>query len=193
MMNIKLIKAACAGITLTICSFANAGIIDNGSYTTVDGLDWLDWTLTQSETQSTALAANIGWRTATLIEMESMMNTMFSTTFTWDVSGIDVGLGAVAGVQNYKATFLQLFGATGNQYTYASAEGVGLVGFGDYAYAAVGRPGGGDHPFDDINFASSFSGVALVRSSISVPEPSTLAIFALGMIGLASHRFKKQS
>ena len=26
-----------------------------------------------------------------------------------------------------------------------------------------------------------------------VPEPSTLAIFALGMIGLASRRFKKQS
>jgi hypothetical protein len=29
--------------------------------------------------------------------------------------------------------------------------------------------------------------------SQSVPEPSTLAIFALGMIGLASRRFKKQS
>jgi hypothetical protein len=27
----------------------------------------------------------------------------------------------------------------------------------------------------------------------SVPEPSTLAVFALGMIGLASRRFKKQS
>ena len=26
-----------------------------------------------------------------------------------------------------------------------------------------------------------------------VPEPSTLTIFALGMIGLASRRFKKQS
>jgi hypothetical protein len=30
-------------------------------------------------------------------------------------------------------------------------------------------------------------------TSVSVPEPSTLAIFALGMIGLASRRFKKQS
>ncbi|WP_259366433.1 MULTISPECIES: PEP-CTERM sorting domain-containing protein [unclassified Colwellia] len=30
-----------------------------------------------------------------------------------------------------------------------------------------------------------------LSSSVSVPEPSTLAIFALGMIGLASHRFKK--
>lgn len=33
----------------------------------------------------------------------------------------------------------------------------------------------------------------VVVSSVSVPEPSTLAIFALGMIGLASRRFKKQS
>ncbi|TWX66411.1 PEP-CTERM sorting domain-containing protein [Colwellia sp. C1TZA3] len=29
--------------------------------------------------------------------------------------------------------------------------------------------------------------------NVLVPEPSTLAIFALGMIGLASRRFKKQS
>jgi len=34
--------------------------------------------------------------------------------------------------------------------------------------------------------------IALYRSA-QVPEPSTLAIFALGMIGLASRRFKKQS
>ncbi len=37
----------------------------------------------------------------------------------------------------------------------------------------------------------SEGGIVLVRS-VSVPEPSTLAIFALGMIGLASRRFKKQ-
>jgi len=30
-------------------------------------------------------------------------------------------------------------------------------------------------------------------TKVDVPEPSTLAIFALGMIGLASRRFKKQS
>jgi hypothetical protein len=32
-----------------------------------------------------------------------------------------------------------------------------------------------------------------VETVSNVPEPSTLAIFALGMIGLASRRFKKQS
>ena len=35
--------------------------------------------------------------------------------------------------------------------------------------------------------------IPTVEKNIDVPEPSTLAIFALGMIGLASRRFKKQS
>jgi hypothetical protein len=33
----------------------------------------------------------------------------------------------------------------------------------------------------------------IVKAGVEVPEPSTLAIFVLGMIGLASRRFKKQS
>jgi hypothetical protein len=34
-----------------------------------------------------------------------------------------------------------------------------------------------------------------VRQSVSVPEPTTIAIFALGLLGLglASRRFKKQT
>lgn len=47
---------------------------------------------------------------------------------------------------------------------------------------------------------STFSGTSSSHAfgmefdnSVDVPEPSTLAIFALGMIGLASRRFKKQS
>ena len=39
--------------------------------------------------------------------------------------------------------------------------------------------------FNDVTFKSSHVN--------SVPEPTTLAIFALGMIGLASRRFKKLS
>jgi len=48
----------------------------------------------------------------------------------------------------------------------------------------------------DVNAATQVhvaTGSFLVRSVIQkVPEPSTLAIFSLGMIGLASRRFKKQ-
>jgi len=38
-----------------------------------------------------------------------------------------------------------------------------------------------------------FGGLASAPRPPSVPEPSTLVIFALGMIGLASRRYKKQS
>ncbi|MCJ8319050.1 MAG: PEP-CTERM sorting domain-containing protein [Colwellia sp.] len=49
---------------------------------------------------------------------------------------------------------------------------------------------GGDGVFDSTVFieASSFS-----DDSVGVPEPSTLAIFALGIFGLASRRSKKES
>lgn len=40
--------------------------------------------------------------------------------------------------------------------------------------------------FDNITFGS------VDPDKVEVPEPSTLAIFALGMMGLASRRFKKQ-
>jgi len=43
--------------------------------------------------------------------------------------------------------------------------------------------------FDDVSYTRSNQG----QPQMSVPEPSTLAIFALGMMGLASRRFKKQS
>ncbi len=39
---------------------------------------------------------------------------------------------------------------------------------------------------------SNWAGFVLIKTQ-EVPEPSTLAIFALGIIGLASRRFKKQS
>ena len=42
----------------------------------------------------------------------------------------------------------------------------------------------------NIPNTSSFE---ILAEGVSVPEPSTLAIFVLGMIGLASRRFKKQA
>jgi hypothetical protein len=46
--------------------------------------------------------------------------------------------------------------------------------------------------FDFTGNSASFQITTSSGTSTSVPEPSTLAIFALGMIGLASRRFKKQ-
>jgi len=48
--------------------------------------------------------------------------------------------------------------------------------------------------FNTANDREFYTSVALVRnvSSTSVPEPSTLAIFALGIMGLSARRFKKK-
>ena len=42
-------------------------------------------------------------------------------------------------------------------------------------------------------FDIGFDNVSIITQTTSVPEPSTLAIFALGIIGLASRRFKKKA
>jgi len=61
----------------------------------------------------------------------------------------------------------------------------------------IDRIGGKYYYTSNTTISGSLSnptyGVALVRNVAEVPEPSTLAIFALGMMGLASRRFKKQS
>ena len=43
------------------------------------------------------------------------------------------------------------------------------------------------------NMADELLSTLLVKKSVNVPEPSTLAIFAFGVIGLASRRYKNQS
>ena len=48
--------------------------------------------------------------------------------------------------------------------------------------------------FDSLlSYESAIFSTMLVKSSVDVPEPSTIAIFALGMFGLASRKFKKNN
>ncbi len=69
----------------------------------------------------------------------------------------------------------------------------GLFAFG--GTLSTSRDGGYDRLFGYTGFgAGGVNAVHLeLNTTVDVPEPSTLAIFALGMIGLASRRFKKQS
>ncbi len=65
-------------------------------------------------------------------------------------------------------------------------EGYSLLANNDYILrlTASGEGNGNNAGFDNLVINGDLT---------SVPEPSTLAIFALGIIGLASRRFKKQS
>ena len=61
--------------------------------------------------------------------------------------------------------------------------------------AGVGKVIGNRFAFRTPTNAQQFyiNALAVDASHVTVPEPSTLAIFALGIMGLASRRFKKQS
>ncbi len=185
-MNLKIIKAAFAGLMLSVSCFANSGIIDNESYTTVDGIDWLDFTATINMTQTEALAANQGWRAATLAESLRLMDTMYGHKLIYDDNGrSEWGLliDGSASTNMFKA----LFGNTnGRGFSHASLEGIGSISV-SRRYATVG--GGRTYGWHDVDFRSEYAGIALVRS---VPEPSTLAIFALGIMGLGFRRIKNQ-
>jgi hypothetical protein len=197
-MNFKLLNTVVIGLVLSASSLvniANAGIIDNGSYTTVDGLDWLDWTATVSMTQVEAIAANSGWHGANAEQMQMLMNTMFDMQFIWNSNGESVQ--AVVDKDVKKLYFESLFAGPTFSHPHnmasplARSVGAGLVGFGwcnGCSYLAGSEPA----QSGATGVSNAWSGVALVRTSIAVPEPSTLAIFALGIIGLASRRFKKQ-
>jgi hypothetical protein len=85
--------------------------------------------------------------------------------------------------------------ATGNSLTTAWVEGdqyVKLTGLADQMgdLTLTVYAGGGSEWTTIAGLQISESGAASVAAN-AVPEPSTLAIFAIGLMGLASRRFKK--
>lgn len=191
-MNLKMIKAAWIGLVLSVSGLANATLIDNGSYTTDTeaGLEWLDWTTTSGETQADAIATfgSGGWRIANQTEVYELFNNYFDTTLIYTSENY-VNSAGIPDYTNKFTEFKDLFGSNNGTQVFARIEGLGLIGlqsshiFGGYLPGTYGA----------INLNRTREGVALVRDSVQVPEPSTFAIFALGMIGLVSRRFKKQS
>ena len=113
---------------------------------------------------------------------EGGINKIYSGSMIIDVQG-GFGGGAGAGThQNYES----------------NAGGGGGYSGGGGSNSRLGAGGGGgnyyigDFKSSGYNTGNGFVSFVLLDVT-DVPEPSTFAIFALGMIGLASRRFKKQS
>ncbi|WP_025566108.1 PEP-CTERM sorting domain-containing protein [Psychromonas sp. SP041] len=102
------------------------------------------------------------------------------------------------GVNNLVSTtaFFIDAGDAGSRYAAISSDYTRLGNEIVYRAAVIG-----DNGQFDISSTHTLFGVALYRNAetiasantVTVPAPSTFAIFALGMIGLASRRFKKKS
>lgn len=184
-----------------------------------NNLEWLQWSETRGKSLDQALAdyASQGWQLASGAQMAELFNTFDLSygEFVWQ-DGVsnrqdtpqDVD---IESADDRELIFVSLFGDTigrrGWQYSGA------MFGFGDndntYNWAQVSDdwglilPGDAPSPFQEgenrlqFNYSQIGSfrsglGVALVRSadSTEVPEPTALALFGLGLAGIALRRRK---
>jgi len=193
MMNIKMLKAALAGLILSVSGFANAGLI-NFDY---DGPGKLD----------------VDTAGITLVSFTVIDDSIITDLDVYvELSGSFTGNNSLW--ISHLGTDVQLFNSPGCcEFATGSMESL----FDDEAASLPSWPNKVG-TFKAVDLLSAFDGLSLAGSwtlsiqdtspypnegddlitwairgtAQEVPEPSTLAIFALGIMGLASRRFKKQ-
>jgi hypothetical protein len=142
-----------------------------------------------------------GWSWASIDEIKTLFQTI-----TGQISGI-TGTYYLAEVgSSWGSQYANLFGGIdyGNGIITVGGLGSTQRNAGNAIFSSLQEavnPAGADFLRSNANWFSKdlragFSGAWMYRSAantVAVPEPSTLAILALGLIGLAARRFKKQS
>jgi hypothetical protein len=197
-MKFKLFGRALAGlILLSSSSVANAGLIeadlsvanDNlAVYDTSSNLTWLDLSQTFGMSINTAINNFSEFRLANQSEVIGLWTSQYP------LIDFNLQFNYLAADVNTGNQIMSLFGSI-YEHTF------GMYVQDNSVIANIGTRTDGRLFTDEnwisytssLDYQSSWHGVYMVQKSESVPEPSTLAIFALGMIGLASRRFKKQS
>lgn len=196
-MNI--LKIVILTIIISTCSLAKAGIINGTDSTFIDtatGLQWMDFGVnnihTYNEVSNLLTTTYDGWDLAS----QTQVLQMWSNLMTPLSSNIDIP----------QSEYFIRYSSFTNNYTALTAiigennSGIALGWFEDdsgqlsYAYtngSNLSQVYGKNVNFDSYRTNRSFSFSTMLVRSTNVPEPTTLAIFALGMIGLASRRFKK--
>jgi hypothetical protein len=192
-MTFKFLKIIGIGFILSVSTLANATLIDNGDYSTDNesGLDWLDWSATFNMTQSVALSSQPGWRLANFSELDQMLRKMFGPEPFVPTYTPTLFYGSeIVDFVSKRDRFTNLFGVfliLPNQ-SESTVEGLGKFGV-DQSFLYIGNS---PSYFGAVEFKQEWHGVPLVRAA-QVPEPSTLAILVLGLIGLSFRRLKKKA
>jgi hypothetical protein len=185
-MNVKMLKAALAGLVLSVSGFANANLIVGDFYTDENNLN-LQW----EYVGSFDLAAGPRW---------------FGSTPYNGIEAAAFNFGALSANEAYAlssnkiADYNDIRDFLVNHYAWYDSYG-SRFGISEFGESVVANQAGGT-TYDarlDISAYVKDRGVlgqnynhVFKAVTTSVPEPSTLAIFALGIMGLASRRFKKQ-
>lgn len=199
-MNVKMIKAAFAGLVLSVSGFANAGLIidiyDNGAGLTEINLSGSDTVVSGGQSGINGFwvfdnaLLNLGTNNDTFSILDPL--NVFSTSDGNNNNLADVyteiGSCCSFGLRVSDHSFVI------NPQDVITISGRILVNknfsdwnAGTYIYSYIGSSGA-------VGKTSNLSeGLTINIGEVSqVPEPSTLAIFALGIMGLASRKFKKQ-
>jgi hypothetical protein len=216
-MKFNVLKATLAGLVFTVSCLvnsANAGLIVSGEIRNIDGDN--DSAIDDSLISQISFYVSAG----TSLTIDSLVREINNTDLNGDgeITGFDnfmrlfAGTTYLTGNDDYSTTgrdSLHRYDSLIN-YTFATA-GTYMVTVGQLSYSTQealqgydtnrlynNRESGGelDHGDWRLTFTAnggSVSNVNVINGVSQVPEPSTLAIFALGMIGLVSRRFKKQS
>jgi len=203
-MNIKMLKAAFAGFIILISGFANATLINfediysdlgeesdpgsyyflshgvtfSGDYYGVNGGvsngDVGNWDF--DGTNGSAYLGNnrVGGVTTTMSFTNIISSISFDLGENFDdtnIFSINLFLGSAL-VDSQNLTVIDNDNGTGTWETFNSSQ--------QFDYITITGQGSSGWGLDNIEFTTT-----------AVPEPSTLAIFALGLMGLASRRLKK--
>jgi len=205
-MTNKLLKSVLAGVFLSVTSLANAGLITTNTDSALNGADILTFEnevdgkfssrLFNNEvtisTTGALLALDSSLAGSYGMQGRSIKNTS-GQNYIFDFSTAISAFGWNWGAADQGGWKISLFD-NGNQLisSYDIAAQTSANGYANF-YGATGVN------ISRVTLANSTAGdyamidnLHYVKSS-SVPEPSTLVIFAIGIIGLASRRFKNKS
>ncbi len=208
-MNSKFLKVALVSVVLSVSGFANAGLIPFGIQTDIDTTTLTNngWSLNFQSVWGSQAAHDYEMFAGIALDEYVFIGAL-------DTNTTNIALGAAI---LYSDLLSYTTGNNTNDYNGASwyFRNDYSMGFADIGEtislnsADTSTDSGALsklswHMHDDYtagyrvgnyfsNNSGAFEKVVFRASATNVPEPSTLAIFALGMIGLASRRFKKQS
>jgi len=220
-MKLKFIQAAVAGLMLSVCSVANAGLIT----TTFTSNDFLSIpgsgtsgpaslypsTIEVSNLLGSIVDINVSligltstWPDDLIIALLNPLNDavylMHSADGSGDINNInlifdDQALGLLSNYGQIRTGSYQVskYGAYNPPFYggFSGIYGSDLSHFNGTARNGSYKLYIADVYTGDVGSLQGWS-IEITTEQIEVPEPSTLTIFALGIMGLASRRFKKQ-
>jgi len=174
-MKILTILAAILAL-LAIPQFANATIIYESSYTDFSGSSGSATSIGSYSSSTTTIIGSLDANGNGSDEWDFIS---FTTDDSWYLSLNSQTLDNLSGLFTYTSNGPVIWNALLTAGDVSTTRNAGTYWLG---LTGVSNTGTGTYSFDLI--------VGDGQSS-TIPEPSTLAIFALAMIGLASRRFKK--